>query len=285
MPNNLTALNPEIWAKEVLLARNVAQVVAPTVMKPMESEIAEGDTVHFPVYSAHTVINAADDGTENTANARTATTVDLLIDKHKAVPVFYSKKELKQMANSATFEAAEQAQMGQDLMNQIETDLITAMVNGASGTTYGSQGGGMTDTVIKNVVEAFDTAKAPAEDRFLLLPVAGKRDLLDIDKFVKINEGGRGAEALLRLSEVARNFLGEFYGLNVIWTSNISLNGATPAGYTALAYHGSAVGLALQQDVEIEIQRRALKLGTDVAADTIYGVKVLRQTEVFKVFM
>lgn len=286
MPNNFDVWNPEIWSKDVLLARNSGQVIAPTVMKPIEEEIAEGDTVHFPGYQKHAVKDAADDGTENAANNRTASTVALLIDKHKVIPVHYGKKEIKQMANSQVYLDSERSQMGIDLMEQIESDLHAEMVAGAGSTVTGStQGAGLSDTVLKNVVEAFDNANAPAEDRFLVVPVAGKRDLLDIDKFVKINEGGRGSEALLRRSQVGRNFVGEFYGINVIWTSVISLNGDSPAGYTAIAYHGGAVGLALQNDVEIEIERRALKLGTDVAADTIYGVKTLRSTEVFKVLM
>lgn len=285
MANTYSALVPEIWSKEVLLGRNAAQVIAPTVTKPAETEISEGDTVHFPVFSAFTVGNALDDGNDNTLSNRSFSTIDLLIDKHKFAGAHYTDKELKQIAKNARYEQQEQQLMGAGLMEQIELDLYNEMVAGASATVLGSQGSGLTDAVLKDIVEQFDAAKTPAEDRFLVIPVAGKRDLLGIDKFVKANEGGTIGAALLARSEVGKNFVAQLYGLNVIWSTVIGTNAGSPSGHTAVAYHGNSVGLALQKDVNVKSDYIVRKIGTDVVADTLYGVKVLRQADVFKVLI
>lgn len=284
MANDYAALVPEVWAQEVLLARNEMQVIAPTVTTPLESEISEGDTVHFPVWTNFTVGDAADNGTENTTSARNFTTIDLAINKHKFAAAHYTKKELKQIAKSARYEQNEQKQMGTDLMLQIETDLYNEMT-GAALTTLGSQGGGLTDAVMRSIVKFFDDAKTPETDRFLLLSSKGKSDLLGIDKFTKINEGGRIAEALLNFSQVKRNFLAEIYGINVLWTTIVGLNAGSPAGYTCVAYTGNSIGLALQQTVDVNMEYRTLKIGQDVLADTLYGVKALRPAEIAKVLI
>lgn len=284
MPNNFDAIVPEIWSREILYARNQAQVIAPTVMKPDEAEFAEGDTINFPVTSKHTITNGTTDGTSNSASARTATVVPLVIDKFRGAYAFYGKKELRQIANSARYAEGEQAQMGIDLMEDLEYQLYLKMVAGA-GSTLGTQGGGLTKDLIIAINGAFDAAKAPANDRWLVLPVAGKQDLLGITEFTKQNEGGDRAKALTTFSEVGENFVGQFFGLNIIWTTAIPANGDSPVGYTAIAYHGTAVGLAIQQAVDVVTQVGALKNGVDVAATTLYGAKVLRSAEVFKVLI
>lgn len=281
--NTYSALVPELWSAEVVLARNAARIISSTLTRPMEENFNEGDTIHFPVFSNFTTGDANDDGTENTLGARTFSTVDLSIDKHKYAGAHYTKKELKQIAKNARYEENEQRLMGESLIKKIETDVLTDMIASAGVTINAASG--MDDATLKEIVRRFDQLEVPQEDRFLAVDGYGKEDILAIDKFVKMNEGGDPSKALLRMGQVSMGFLGTFYGLNVVVTPLIPTSGGSPDKQQAVAYTTGSYGLAVQQDVEMEIERRAAKLGTDVVADTLYGYKALRATEIMKIVL
>ena len=275
--NNYSDLSPEYWSGKVLLARTSAQVVAPTVTAPLESEITDGDTVNFPVFSAFSTGNANNDGTENTLAARSFSTQQLVIDQSKYVGAHYTDKELKQIAKSARYEDNEQFLMGQALMEDIETAVLTQMVT--DGTNTGS--GSLDADVLRDFNRRWDGLGVPNEDRWVVVDEYGKEDITAISQFTNINEGGTEAQALLRNGQVGKNYLGNFFGINVIWTPLLPTTGGSPDNPQAIAYTTNSFGLAVQKEVDMKIQPMAAKGGTDAVAYSLYGVKTLRSSEIF----
>lgn len=276
--NTYQSLVPEIWGAEVLAARNASRRVAPTLTAPLESEMSEGDTIHFPVFSNFTTGDANDNGTENTAAARVNSTVDLVIDKHKFVAAHYTKKELKQIAKSAKYEQNEQTLMGQAISKKLEVDVLTAMIAGAGQTINFASG--ITKAELARLTRIFDQAEAPQEDRFLVVDGYGKEDILSIDALTQINTAGKVGEALLSQGEVGPGFLGNFFGWNVILSPIVPESSGSPAKRQAVAYTTGSFGLGVQQGVDLSMEYRTLKIGMDMLADTLYGYKVLRADEI-----
>lgn len=278
MPNTYDALVPEVWAAEVVLARNANRRVFQTVTQPLESEFSEGDTIHFPVYSNFTTGDAADNGTENPVSSRSFSTVDLLINTHKYVAAHYTKKELKQIAKNARYEQNEQRLMGEALSKKLELDILTAMIAGAGSTINFASG--ITKAELARLTRIYDALEVPQEDRFLVVDAYGKEDILSIDSLTKVNEAGKVGEALLSRGEVGPGFLGNYFGWNVILSPIVPTSAGSPSKQQAIAYTTGSFGTAVQQGVDLSMDYRTLKIGMDVLADTLYGNKVLRATEI-----
>lgn len=283
MANTTSALNPEYWSAMSLIARNDRRQIAQTVTWPLESEIADGDTVNFPVYSNFDTGDANDDGTDNTLSDRSFSTQSLVIDQHKYAGAHYGKKELKQIAANQQFEDTEIALMGESLMKKIEVDILTAMLAGA-GTSI-TAASGITKDVLRDIVRRFDGLETPKEERYLVVDEYGKEDVLAIEGFTKINESGGEAEQLLRNGEVVQGYLGEIYGLKILVSVLVPPTATSPVKRRAVAYSGNSFGLALQDELDVNVQYMARKIGADVVADSLYGVKVLRSTEIFEIVL
>jgi hypothetical protein len=66
-------------------------------------------------------------------------------------------------------------------------------------------------------------------------------------------------------------YVGTLFGIPV-FESNLIANNGTTGDYVGGVFHREALGLAMVGDINIETQRRASFLGTDVVASAHYGV-------------
>jgi hypothetical protein len=68
-------------------------------------------------------------------------------------------------------------------------------------------------------------------------------------------------------------YVGNLFGMQVFESSNAPLVPGGAAGdYQGAIFHRDALGFGLMRDIQIETQRRARGLGTDVVASAMYGV-------------
>ena len=59
--------------------------------------------------------------------------------------------------------------------------------------------------------------------------------------------------------------------MNVYESSNIDTLGGVTGDYLFAAFHPSAIGLAMKQDLKIETQRDASLRGTEIVATAVWG--------------
>jgi hypothetical protein len=69
-------------------------------------------------------------------------------------------------------------------------------------------------------------------------------------------------------------YVGQLFGVPVFETSNFSNTGAA-GDYVGGVFHRDALGLGIMRDIQIETQRRASYLGTDIVASAMYGTGVI----------
>jgi len=126
-------------------------------------------------------------------------------------------------------------------------------------------GAGPTEITLEGISTAkqlLDRQNVPETDRFLAVPPEQLKAIIDLDNFRNADKFG-SREALLK-GEV-----GEIYGLRVIMTNALSAN-------EAIAYHRSAVAIAIQQEIKFEVQRADLRIqATDYSFSMCMGDQVM----------
>jgi hypothetical protein len=71
-------------------------------------------------------------------------------------------------------------------------------------------------------------------------------------------------------------YVGNLFGMQVFESSNVPLiTGGAAGDYSGAIFHRDALGFGLMRDIQIETQRRARGLGTDVVASAMYGTGVV----------
>ena len=79
-------------------------------------------------------------------------------------------------------------------------------------------------------------------------------------------------------NEALRNgFIGTLGGIRIFETSNIA-NTGNAGDYKSAMFHRDALGLAMMQDLKIEVQRDASLRADEIVATAVYGVAELQDS-------
>jgi N4-gp56 family major capsid protein len=279
---------PEIWSDEVIAAYKKNLVMANLVHK-MNFVGKKGDTVHIPAPTrGDASIKAA--STQVTLQAATESEVTVTIDKHyeysRLIEDIVEKQALTSLRQFYTSDA------GYALAKRVDTDLInlgsgfqggggttaySGAFSGADGTTAyvaGSNTGmaAITDAAIRRSIQRLDDADFPMDGRSLVVPPVCRNTLMGIARFTEqafVGESGKG-------NTIRNGQIGDIYGVPVYVTSNAATTSGSTATKIALLFHKDALVLAEQMKVRTQTQYKQEYLGDLFTADTIYGVKELR---------
>ncbi|CAB5222845.1 hypothetical protein UFOVP369_36 [uncultured Caudovirales phage] len=275
---------PEIWSDEIVAAYK-KNLVAANLFKKMSFAGKKGDTVHLPSPTrGSAAIKAAN--TQVTLIAATEGDVAVSIDKHyeysRLIEDIVEAQALSSLRRFYTDDA------GYALARQVDTSMIQLgrTFNGGSGVTYGgayiggdgttaytsgsSNASALTSAGIRRTVQRLDDADVPMEGRFFLIPPSARNTLMGINEYTAqsfVGEVGGG-------NTIRNGEIGSLYGIPVFVSSNADT--ATGGARIALMGHKDAAVLVEQQGVRSQTQYKQEYLGTLYTADTLYGVKELR---------
>jgi N4-gp56 family major capsid protein len=275
---------PEIWSDEIVAAYK-KNLVAANLFKKMSFVGKKGDTVHIPSPTRGTAaVKAAN--TQVTLQAATEGDIAVTIDKHyeysRLIEDITEAQALSSLRRFYTDDA------GYALAKQVDTSLIQLgrTFNGGSGVTYGgayiggdgttaytsgsSNASALTSAGIRRTVQRLDDADVPMEGRFFLIPPSARNTLMGINEYTAqsfVGEVGGG-------NTIRNGEIGSLYGIPVFVSSNADT--ATGGARIALMGHKDAAVLVEQQGVRSQTQYKQEYLGTLYTADTLYGVKELR---------
>jgi len=275
---------PEIWSDEIVAAYK-KNLVAANLFKKMSFVGKKGDTVHIPSPTRGVAaIKAAN--SQVTLQAAVEGDVAVSIDKHyeysRLIEDIVEAQALSSLRRFYTDDA------GYALAKQVDTSLIQLGrgFNGSTGATYGgayiggdgttaytsgsSNASALTSAGIRRTVQRLDDADVPMEGRFFLIPPSARNTLMGISEYTAQSFVGEvGAGNTIRNGEI-----GSLYGIPVFVSSNADT--ATGGARIALMGHKDAAVLVEQQGVRSQTQYKQEYLGTLYTADTLYGVKELR---------
>jgi N4-gp56 family major capsid protein len=281
---------PEIWSDEVIAAYK-KNLVAANLFKKMSFQGKKGDTIHIPSPTRGTAsLKAAE--TQVTLQAATETEVVVNIDKHyeysRLIEDIVEVQALSSLRRFYTDDA------GYALAKQVDTSLIqlgrgfntgdgtaayTDAYIGGDGTTLYDSGSpnasALTDAAIRRTIQRLDDNDVPMDGRFFLVPPSSRNTLMGLARYTEqAFTGEAGSSNTIRNGEI-----GNLYGIPVFVSSNCDT--ATGAARICLLGHRDAAVLVEQVGVRSQTQYKQEYLGTLYTADTLYGVKELRDGSCF----
>lgn len=273
---------PEIWSDEVV-ATYKKQLVAANLIKKMNFKGKKGDAVHIPKPGRGSA-NAKAANSQVTLNTDTATEVIVNIDQHWEFSVMIedivSAQSLASMRQFYTDDAGYALarkvdslilELGRGVNGGDGTAAYTGAFSGADGTTaYTGTAGALTDAAIRRSIQRLDDADVPMDGRFLIVPPSTRNTLMGIARFTEqafVGDAGNGNT--IRSGEV-----GNVYGVPVFVSSNA--DAATDGDRICLLGHKDFAVLVEQMGVRTQTQYKQEYLGDLFTADTLFGVKELR---------
>ena len=285
--NNVTVTTaatfiPEIWSDEIV-ATYKKSLVAANLIKRMNFKGKKGDTVNIPVPTRGTA-SAKAANTQVNLNVATENNIPVLINKHyeysRLVEDIVDVQALASMRQFYTDDA------GYALAKQVDSSIIqlgrgvnggdgtadyTGAYSGADGTTaYTGTAGALTDAAIRRTIQRLDDQDVPMEGRFLIVPPSSRNTLMGLARYTEqAFVGETGSSNTIRNGEI-----GNLYGVPVFVSSNADT--ATDGDRIALMGHKDFAVLVEQMGVRSQTQYKQEWLGTLFTADTLYGVKELR---------
>jgi N4-gp56 family major capsid protein len=155
----------------------------------------------------------------------------------------------------------------QDLMGQFAN--FTTNVIGSSSTT-------ITAALLMQGLTKLKSAGVPTDGLACVLHPSVAYDL----KSALTSQGNvvftAGAYGDVANEAMRMGYVGNLFGMNVFESSNAPLiAGGASGDYQGAIFHRDALGFGLMRDIQIETQRRARGLGTDVVGSAMYGTGVV----------
>ena len=273
---------PEVWSDEVV-ATYKKNLIAANLIKKMNFKGKKGDAVHIPKPGRGSA-NAKQANTQVTLNTDTATEVIVNIDQHWEYSILIedivSAQALASMRQFYTDDAGYALarkvdslilELGRGVNGGDGTAAYTGAYSGADGTTaYTGTAGALTDAAIRRSIQRLDDADVPMDGRFLIVPPSTRNTLMGIARFTEqafVGEVGSG-------NTIRNGEIGNVYGIPVFVTSNA--DAATDGDRICLLGHRDFAVLVEQMGVRTQTQYKQEFLGDLFTADTLFGVKELR---------
>lgn len=301
-PTTAATFIPEIWSDEIVAAYK-KNLVAANLFKKMSFTGKKGDTVHIPSPTRGTA-SLKSSNAQVTLQAATEGEVVVAIDKHYE----YSRliEDITEVQALASLRRFYTDDAGYALAKQVDSSLVQlgrGFNGGTNGARYGAAyiGGdgttafdytantntgnasALTDAAIRRTIQRLDDNDVPMDGRFIIVPPSARNTLMGIARYTEqAFVGEAGGSNTIRNGEI-----GNLYGIPVFVSSNADyLNSAadgsgTNLGRVVLVGHKDAAVLVEQVGVRSQTQYKQEYLGTLYTADTLYGVKELRDNSCF----
>jgi hypothetical protein len=255
---------PKIYSQAAIMhtkSNLVAQQVCNTTYK---SDLRKGDTVYIPVYTEGSATEVTP-GTTATAGDHTTTGKSLTVDQwyYDAADISHLGKVedhvgyLKGATESCAYTVAK----------KIDTDVGSLYSTTGGSTQANSDGDNFTDATFRSLVQTLDENDVPDESRSLVGDPSMKSDILNIDKFVRVDYVNNPA--------VPKGLIGQLYGAKVYITNN--LTAATHGNY-GIYMHRDCIGLAVQMNPNVHIHELGWEFRFLLIVDAAWGKAEIRDT-------
>ena len=225
-----------------------------------------GKSVEVPIYptvSASAVSEASD--LSNTAINPSSVTITA-----SEVGIMTTLTDLAR--NSASRNVAQDIGrvFGEAIARKIDLDL-TALFDGFS-TAVGGTGATLTADTVAQAHANLRNNSVPMNDLALVLHPMVAHDLKR-----GMTNTYAGLDTDISNEALRSGFIGTLFGVPVFETANMADTG-TAGDYKGAMFHRDALGLAMMQDLKIEVQRDASLRADEIVATAVYGVAELQDS-------
>lgn len=259
---------PEVWAKDIQMARTNNLVMSRLVNHQYESDLTYGDTVHITAIAEMTA-DAMTPGTALVPVAPTETEQTLVIDQYygKAIEI----QEVLKRQSKYDLRRPYTEVMGRALANAMDASLLAQYANVLTANKMTA----VATLTFAGIVDAhtlLDKANVPMEDRALVINAVGLGDLRKLPEFTAYDETGREG-----VREKEMGIVGTIYGTKVYMTNAVKQNSDSGTNnYQMLLFHKDAFAMAVQKQPDVETDRDILKKTDLISTSALWGVKTIR---------
>jgi len=229
---------------------------------------AQGKTIQVPIYPVQTAVAVTEgDEVSNTAVSTSATTFTI---GQVGIRTIVTDLALNASASNVISDLGQL--FGNAIAKKIDQDLMGQFVNFTTN-VIGSSSTTITAALVMQGITKLKNAGVPTEGLSCVLHPSVAYDL----KAALTNQGAvaftGGAYGPVATQAMMDGYVGNLFGMTVFESSNAPLVPGGAAGdYQGAIFHRDALGFGLMRDIQIETQRRASYIGTDVVASAMYGV-------------
>lgn len=256
---------PELWAKEVVHARE-SRLVMPNRVARYDAEFKNGgDIMRLPTIAALSASSVGSYGAITLAS-HSETALSLTVDQwvYAAVEV----EELAKVQSSYDLLKEYSKAIGYALKLNLE-DYLLGLYTGVTN-SVGTSGSPVSDPVLLNAILYLDEADTPEEDRTIIMRPASKSALLGIDKFVDANKTGYAKSAAVT------GMFGDIYGIPIFFSNRV----VSSTGVRNLVFHKDAFMCAIQKDVTLyKVGPDRIQIADTVVGHMMYGALEKRDTD------
>lgn len=229
---------------------------------------AQGKTIQVPIYPVQTAASL----TEGDDFTNTAVSTDVATFSVGQVGLMTMVTDLAVQASASNVVADLGQLFGQAIAKKIDQDLMGQFANFTTN-TIGSSSTTITAALVMEGLTKLKSAGVPTDGIVAVLHPKIAYDL----KSALTSQGNvvftAGAYGDVANEAMRMGYVGNLFGMQVFESSNAPLIAGGAAGdYQGAIFHRDALGFGLMRDIQIETQRRARGLGTDVVASAMYGV-------------
>lgn len=230
---------------------------------------AQGKTIQVPIYPIQTAAAV----TEGDEVSNTAVSTDVATFDVAQVGIRTLVTDMALNASASNVVADLGRLFGEAIARKMDQDLI-AKFGSFTTNVVGSTSTTITPALLMQAITKLKNNAVPTDGLVCVLHPAIAYDLkaaLTTQGNTAFTGGAYGDVANMAMNE---GYLGRLFGVPVFETSNFSNTGAA-GDFVGAVFHSDALGLGIMRDIQIETQRRASYLGTDIVASAMYGTGVV----------
>jgi len=231
----------------------------------------QGKTIQVPIFPVQTAATL----TEGDDFSNTAVSTDVATFNIGQVGLMTMVTDLAVNASASNVIIDLGQLFGNAIAKKIDQDLMSNFT-GFTTNVIGSSSTTITAALVMQGITKLKAAGVPTDGLACVLHPNIAYDL----KAALTNQGAvaftGGAYGAVANQAMMDGYVGTLFGMMVFESSNAPLvSGGAAGDYVGAIFHRDALGFGLMRDIQIETQRRARAIGTDVVASAMYGSGVV----------
>ena len=230
---------------------------------------SQGKTIQVPIYPIQTAV-AVTEGDE-VGNTEVGTDVATFTVAQVGIRTLVTDMALNASASNVVSDLGRL--FGEAIARKMDQDLI-AKFSGFTTNTVGSTSTTVTPALLMQAITKLKNNAVPTDGLVMVLHPSIAYDLKAALTTTGNTVFGAGAFGPTANEAMQMGYVGQLFGVPVFESANFSNTGGA-GDYVGGVFHRDALGLGIMRDIQIETQRRASYLGTDIVASAMYGTGVV----------
>ena len=231
----------------------------------------QGKTIQVPIYPVQTAASL----TEGDDFSNTAVSTDVATFNVGQVGLMTMVTDLAINASASNVVADLGRLFGEAVAKKIDQDLMAQFANFTTN-VIGSSSTTITAALVMQGITKLKNLAVPTDGIVAVLHPSIAYDL----KAALTSQGNTvftaGAYGDVANEAMRMGYVGNLFGVQVFESANAPLiAGGASGDYQGAIFHRDALGFGLMRDIQIETQRRARAIGTDVVCSAMYGAGVV----------